>query len=137
MTPIGIAVVEWSGRFLVGVRGDDGPLPGHAEFPGGKCHPGETPRDAACRECREEAGLEVTPVRLLRNHMWTYAHGIVDLHFWICRPTDPQAITENHQGFRWHSVAALQTLNFPEANREVVATLAGTPITEKGSLFES
>ncbi|MFM0248477.1 NUDIX hydrolase [Paraburkholderia sediminicola] len=34
-------------------------------LPGGWCDIGESPADAACREVREEAGLEVEPVRLL------------------------------------------------------------------------
>eukprot|EP00913_Durusdinium_trenchii_P035339 g33069.t1 len=55
---IGIAVVEHAGQYLVGVRGDDGPLPGKAEFPGGKCRAGEMPRDCAVRECLEETGLQ-------------------------------------------------------------------------------
>jgi len=131
MTPIGIAVVGWSGRFLVGIRDDEGSLPGCAEFPGGKCHPGESPRDAACRECREEAGLDVTPIRLLHNHVWTYPHDTVDLHFWLCRPTDPQAVTHDHHGFGWHSAADLPVLNFPEANREVIEVLAAMPLTDQ------
>ena len=126
MTSIGIAVVEWSGRFLVGVRGDDGPLPGDAEFPGGKCHPGESPRDAACRECAEETGLIVRPIRLLHNQTWTYPHGTVDLNFWLCRPADPQAVTGSHHRFDWHSAAELRTMRFPAANRTVIDLLSAT-----------
>ena len=40
-TRIGIAVVESAGRILVGQRAADVPLPGLAEFPGGKCESDE------------------------------------------------------------------------------------------------
>ncbi|MCA9069030.1 MAG: NUDIX domain-containing protein, partial [Planctomycetaceae bacterium] len=57
VTQIGIAIVEHNNCFLIGVRGDDSPLSGLAEFPGGKCQDGETPADCAVRECWEETGL--------------------------------------------------------------------------------
>lgn len=122
---IGIAIVEHAGRFLVGVRQADQVLAGHAEFPGGKCDPDETPRDCAVRECREETGLAVVAERLLEQKSFSYPHGDVELHFWRCRPVAAEAITENHCGFRWVSAAELGKLNFPEANRSVVSKLGG------------
>lgn len=124
-TRIGIAVVEHAGRYLVGVRGPDGPLPGLAEFPGGKCQSGELPRVCAIRECLEETGLMVLAERLLFNGQHHYAHGDVDLHFWLCRPADATAVMDDHQGYRWVPAAELATLPFPEANAPVVAMLAG------------
>ena len=56
-TLVAIAVVEHDGCFLVGVRPEGKPLAGFAEFPGGKVDHGETPEQAAIRECREESGL--------------------------------------------------------------------------------
>ena len=56
---IAVAVVEHDGRFLVGLRPAGKPLAGFSEFPGGKVHSGETPAEAAERECREETGLSV------------------------------------------------------------------------------
>lgn len=126
-TPIGIAVVENRGRYLVGFRGEDGPLAGFAEFPGGKCLPGETPRDCALRECREETGLDVAPVRLLLATTFAYPHGTVELHFWLCRPVDVAAVRSEQRGFGWLPTAELAALPFPEANAPVVSMLTGAP----------
>ena len=122
-TPIGVAVVEHEGWYLVGIRNDDGPLAGYAEFPGGKCEPAEPPRECAIRECLEETGLLVEPVELLFQTTFEYPHGTVDLNFWQCRLTDPRDITDDHQGFRWIAAGALGDMNFPEANAPLLELL--------------
>jgi mutator protein MutT len=120
---IGIAVVERDGAFLVGVRPESVPLAGFAEFPGGKCEPGEPPNLCAARECLEETGLSVTPVRLLERVEWDYAHGGVELHFWLCRPSPGGA---PHPPFRWTPRAELAALRFPDANAKLISTLTRT-----------
>ena len=47
---IGIAIVEFANRYLVGTRQAGQDLSGLAEFPGGKCELGESPEDCAARE---------------------------------------------------------------------------------------
>ncbi|MGH7129338.1 MAG: (deoxy)nucleoside triphosphate pyrophosphohydrolase [Planctomycetaceae bacterium] len=121
---IGIAVVEHRGRYLIGTRGDDGPLPGLAEFPGGKLLPGETPSECARRECVEETGLAVVPVELLLRREFRYPHATLDLHFFLCRPADPAAVAEDHRGCRWVPASELAALRFPEANAPLIARLA-------------
>ncbi len=121
--PIGIAIVEQNACYLVGIRDNDGPLPGYAEFPGGKCRPGESPEQCALRECREETGLDVIPVKLLLNRQFTYSHGTVDLHFWLCKPADAEKVAEKHHRFGWIPAAELPALQFPEANEPVTAML--------------
>ena len=119
--PIGIAVVERDGRYLIGVRPEGVPLAGYAEFPGGKCEPGETPEACAVRECREETGLVVEPVELLERKTWDYPHGRVELSFVLCRPVGDAKPTAP---FRWIAREELGGLRFPEANAAVVRRLA-------------
>ena len=121
---IGIAIVEHSGRILVGVRGPDVPLAGCAEFPGGKCEPSETPTACAVRECREETGLAVLPVRLLQEKEFQYPHGAVQLHFILCQPVTAAEVRDQHGNFRWVLRDQLQSLPFPEANREVLELIS-------------
>jgi 8-oxo-dGTP diphosphatase len=47
------------GRVLLSQRKAGTHLEGAWEFPGGKVHPGEDPRDALRRELREELGIDV------------------------------------------------------------------------------
>lgn len=124
ITRIGIAIVEHAGRFLVGVRGEGSPLPGKAEFPGGKCDGGESAAACAVRECLEETGLTVAPVRLLDQRIHEYAHGTVELTFWLCEPLSQDDVKESHLGFRWASREELSSLDFPEANRCVLELLS-------------
>lgn len=123
LAQIGIAVVEHRGRYLVGLRGPDSSLAGFAEFPGGKCLPKESPGLAACRECLEETGLQVKTVDLLMRRTFVYPTGPVDLHFWLCRPADPETVAVTHQGFHWVPGVELDSLKFPEANLPLIQEL--------------
>ncbi|HTU27319.1 MAG TPA: (deoxy)nucleoside triphosphate pyrophosphohydrolase [Pirellulales bacterium] len=120
--PIAIAVVEHAGRYLIGQRGPDVPLAGLWEFPGGKVEPGETAEQAAVRECREEADLQVVVVRPLDRVTHRYEHGEVELHFLLCRPIEASAAPVAR--FRWVPAAELTRYEFPAANAELVARLA-------------
>jgi 8-oxo-dGTP diphosphatase len=119
--PIGVAVVEHQGRFLVGIRPEGVPLAGYAEFPGGKCLPGESPETCAVRECFEESGLVVAATKLIDRVIYSYSHGDVELSFYLCawngesKPTSP---------FRWVDRAVLSTLRFPEANAPLIRILS-------------
>lgn len=125
---IGIAIVEHAGNCLVGFRGPDQVLAGRAEFPGGKCEPGESPGDCAVRECLEETGMAVIAERLLHQAEFRYPHGDVALHFWHCRPADRSQVRADHRGFRWVPLGELGSMNFPEANRDVIVILtSATP----------
>lgn len=121
---IGIAVVESAGKILVGRRAANVPLPGLAEFPGGKCESDETPRSCAVRECQEETGLLVVPREHLATIAHSYPHGNVELHFWRCglSPGLPDNATPENP-FRWIPFDELSSLEFPEANRTVVEQL--------------
>ena len=132
--PIGVAVVEYQGRYLVGIRSEQVPLAGYAEFPGGKCLPNERPADCACRECLEESGLAVSPAQLLLNAAFEYPHGTVDLHFWLCHLQDPTQVAEQHQGFHWVGQADLKNYRFPEGHRRLIELLTTGNLSVKASI---
>ncbi|MCC5877354.1 MAG: (deoxy)nucleoside triphosphate pyrophosphohydrolase [Candidatus Sumerlaeia bacterium] len=53
------AIIAREDRLLINQRPAGGSLGGRWEFPGGKVEPGEDPRNALARECREELGCDV------------------------------------------------------------------------------
>ncbi|MFM8475072.1 MAG: NUDIX domain-containing protein [Planctomycetaceae bacterium] len=129
---IGIAVVQHAEFILVGTRPAGAPLAGYAEFPGGKCDPGEPPSACAIRECVEETALTVEPVRQLATIPWSYPHGDVELHFWQCRCigiADQSPPPAPSPPFHWLPRQLLRQEQFPPANAAVLdLLLANTPV---------
>lgn len=122
---IGIAIVWHSGHVLVGERHKSQVLGGLAEFPGGKCEPGEDPATCAARECLEETDIAVQPAELLERIEHRYEYGSVDLHFFRCRLVvdDSGDLPQPTNGFRWFPIAELASLSFPESNRSILNLL--------------
>ena len=120
-TPIAIAVVEHAGRVLIGQRPAGVALAGLWEFPGGKVEPGETPAQAARRECREETGLDVEIGDAYPAVVHQYDYDRVQLHFFAARVLDPTA--PPLPPFRWVARAELADYEFPAANTALVRYL--------------
>lgn len=118
---IAVAVVRRGAEYVIGRRPPGAPLAGLWEFPGGKIGPGESPRQAAVRECLEETGLTVEFDGVLAVVQHEYPHGHLELHFVNCRPTGD---TDRPRApFQWTPAAALVELEFPAANASVLAQL--------------
>jgi len=69
---VGVMVRNKKGEFLLGLRTENSRNePGKWTFPGGGVEFGETLEDCVVRETKEEAGIDVAPVRLLKviNHL--------------------------------------------------------------------
>jgi mutator protein MutT len=124
-TRVGIGLIGRGGSYLIRRRPPlpGSPMPGYWEFPGGKCHEGESPEHCARRECREEVGLDVRVVRPRRVVRHVYPHGFVELHFFECEPEPIAAEPAEGSGFRWVPVPELPNYTFPGANETVVADL--------------
>lgn len=123
---IAVAVVRHEGRYLIGQRPAGVPLAGYWEFPGGKVHADETPREAAARECREETGIEVEVGEAYACVAHRYDDARLQLHFFDCRPRAPGQ--PPRAPFRWALANELPRYRFPEANAALIERLVnGAP----------
>ena len=124
--PVAVAVVQHEGRYLIGRREKHVPQGGYWEFPGGKIEPGESPSEAARRECLEEAGLEVEVISTLAEVIHYYSeadHGGgadtgLHIHFLACQLQDAAALPRG--SFRWVATGELASYRFPAANDEII-----------------
>ncbi|MFM7185277.1 MAG: NUDIX domain-containing protein [Planctomycetota bacterium] len=122
MTTIAVAVVLRRGELLVGRRSARAAdAAGLDEFPGGKVEPGESPADAAARECLEESGIAVQVGRLLDRATARTATGPLEILFFAAAPLDDHA--EPLVPFAWTPLAELASRRFPAANAGVLAAL--------------
>jgi 8-oxo-dGTP diphosphatase len=120
---VGVGLIRRGDCFLVRPRPPETVYAGYWEFPGGKCELGETPAQAARRECLEETGLVVVVGSLRRVIDHVYPHGHVRLYFYDCEPEDPGAEPSAGSGCRWTPANELHEYRFPEANEPILDEL--------------
>ena len=104
-------------------------------LPGGVVDPGERPADAARRECWEEAGVVVDPVRIAGvyggpEHFTTYANGdraawVVTVFDAILREGEPHAHDDETQDAGWFALDEIDALEMGDATRETLRQLLG------------
>jgi len=123
VTVVAVAIVKRSHQILVGRRPTHATLAGLWEFPGGKVERGETPAEAAVRECEEETGLSVNVVGQLATEHYHYEHGQVELYFFDCELSNACGNVTPHRPFVWIMREKLKQLEFPPANDAIVARL--------------
>ena len=95
------------------------------EFPGGKIEPGETPEQALVRELTEELDIVAEAGTLLETVHHCYTPGVIIELFFFHVPRWQREIRNLiFNDVRWVSRADLQSLDFLEADRELVAALS-------------
>jgi mutator protein MutT len=120
------AIVERDGQVLVTRRIAGTHLEGLWEFPGGKCEPDETHEACLERELREELGVGAVIGAEVYTTEHAYDDRVVRLHFRSCRLLDdPRPLLG--QQIRWVARRDLSTLEFPPADRELIARLGREP----------
>ena len=118
------ALIQRSGRWLVGRRPPGSASAGMWEFPGGKVDPGEDPRAALARECREELDIEVRvgAAREILSHK--YDHGFVILLFFDCEIMRGEPKPLDHDKLAWVTPDEMDALPLLPADRPMIQSLA-------------
>jgi 8-oxo-dGTP diphosphatase len=120
---VAAAIVERDGRFLLTRRQQGVHLEGLWEFPGGKCEALESLDECLCRELAEELAVDVTVLEEVFTVTHEYPDRAVELHFFRCELRGDPA-PQLGQEMRWVPRAELPELEFPPADRELLAKLS-------------
>jgi len=118
------AIIRKDDRYLVGQRAAHKSQGGKWEFIGGKIEPGETPKQALARECREELALEIENERIIDSVVHDYPDMTIRLTLISCTPRPgSEPVAFEHQQIRWVTRAEMETLDFAGADRELIEKL--------------
>jgi 8-oxo-dGTP diphosphatase len=111
------------GRYLITRRRGGSHLAGMWEFPGGKREPGESLEEALRRELIEELSATFSVGEKVETVSWQYPERTVVLHFYRCRFESGTIEPLEQQAMEWVEPARLAELEFPPADRELIARL--------------
>ena len=122
---IAIAIIKHpkEERILIAQRNADVHLAHFWEFPGGKCHPGESLREAVRRETMEEVGLEIDILEEWPSIVYDYPGRTVTLYPFFSRAHSADARPLGNRQIKWVTLAELPEYEFPEANAPMIRRL--------------
>lgn len=116
------------GRVLIAQRPERVHLGGFWEFPGGKCHAGETARAALERELREELGVRVQVATHILSIFHQYTDRAVRIDAFRVERWRGQPKGAENQPVLWVEPGGLSGYPFPPASRAIVNAARLPPV---------
>lgn len=135
---VGVGTVVFKGADVLLIKRGKPPNLGAISLPGGAQEIGETVREAAAREVKEETGIDVAVTHLVDvvDSIRRDAHARVRFHYTLVdfaaewKAGDPRAGTDAADAF-WHPISELSALEMWSETRRVIekaVSLRGTPV---------
>ena len=93
------------------------------EFVGGKVKPGETPREALIRECREELDIEVSPGSVFMDVHHQYEDIEVHLTLFNTTIVSGSPVAVEHSDLRWITAKEAALYDFCPADLPILRRL--------------
>ena len=112
----GVLLTRNDREILIAQRAGKPPLAGKWEFPGGKVEPGEDPRAALARECREEIGCKIEVGDIYESIFHRAERGNILLLFYLARIVHGKPTALEHTALAW--VTPQQMRDFDAVYRE-------------------
>lgn len=116
-------VVDAQQRILVSQRLPHLHLGGLWEFPGGKVEAGESVQQALARELAEELAVQVLNCVPLIEISHDYSDKSVLLDVWCVDAFGGEPHGREGQQWQWVDAASLHKLEFPAANKPIIAAI--------------
>ena len=120
MIEVVAALIRAEDRFMICRRPEGKARAMLWEFPGGKIEPGETPRQALVRECREELDIDVTVGEKLMTVVHEYPDLTVCLSLFLCSAADGEPQLKEHSDMRWITAAETDGYAFCPADADIL-----------------
>lgn len=121
-----IAVIKKNGKIFIQKRPPKGLMAGLWEFPGGKVDAKETPRNALKREIKEELGMAIKNVKLIKTIRHSYTKFNIDLHCYLADFEEGKIKLNAATEGKWVKPEELKNYPFPAANVRLIKKLLGT-----------
>ncbi|WP_046471076.1 (deoxy)nucleoside triphosphate pyrophosphohydrolase [Allosalinactinospora lopnorensis] len=115
---VGAAIIR-EGALLAAQRASPPHARGRWELPGGKVDPGEADTEALVRECREELGVRIRPLRRIGEDVAFPARPgapAAVLRVWTAGLVDGEPVPLEHLSLRWLKADALTDVDWLPAD---------------------
>ncbi|HMZ53008.1 (deoxy)nucleoside triphosphate pyrophosphohydrolase [Candidatus Sumerlaeota bacterium] len=116
----GVLLTRNDREILIAQRAGKPPLAGKWEFPGGKVEPGEDPRAALARECREEIGCEIEVGDIYESIFHRAERGNILLLFYLARIVHGEPTALEHTALAWVTPQQMRDFDLLEADRPLI-----------------
>ena len=120
---VALAVIKKGDRVFIQKRPSVGLMAGLWEFPGGKIEKGESALDAIHREIREEVGISIKNVRVIKRIKHAYTSFKVDLHCFSAEHAEGRVRLRFASDGKWVKRSELKKYPFPAADVQLIADL--------------